>query len=94
ALEEAIALKEELLPLQNLLSQVAAGIGDHGAFLAKIRKALDEEGAVRDEASPKLFAIRRELKPLRQQILDKLYALMDRHPEAIQDRFVTLRRER
>jgi len=94
ALEEAIALKEELLPLQNLLSQVAAGIGDHGAFLAKVRKALDEEGAVRDEASPKLFAIRRELKPLRQQILDKLYALMDRHPEAIQDRFVTLRRER
>ncbi|MBW6395693.1 MAG: endonuclease MutS2 [Thermus sp.] len=94
ALEEAIALKEELLPLQNLLSQVAAGIGDHGAFLTKVRKALDEEGAVRDEASPKLFAIRRELKPLRQQILDKLYALMDRHPEAIQDRFVTLRRER
>ncbi|WP_038048246.1 endonuclease MutS2 [Thermus caliditerrae] len=94
ALEEAMALKAELLPLQNLLSQVAAGIGDHGAFLAKVRKALDEEGAVRDEASPKLFAIRRELKPLRQQILDKLYALMDRHPEAIQDRFVTLRRER
>ncbi|RTI08026.1 endonuclease MutS2 [Thermus scotoductus] len=94
ALEEAMALKEELLPLQSLLSQVAAGIGDHGAFLAKVRKALDEEGAVRDEASPKLFAIRRELKPLRQQILDKLYALMDRHPEAIQDRFVTLRRER
>ncbi|MFN4071578.1 MAG: endonuclease MutS2, partial [Thermus caldifontis] len=94
ALEAAMALKEELLPLQNLLSQVAAGIGDHGAFLAKVRKALDEEGAVRDEASPKLLAIRRELKPLRQQILDRLYALLDRHPEAVQDRFVTVRRER
>ncbi|MFN4232019.1 endonuclease MutS2 [Thermus sp.] len=94
ALEGAIALKEELLPLGNLLSQVAAGIGEHRTFLAKVRKALDEEGAVRDEASPRLFAIRRELKPLRQQILERLYALLDRHPEAVQDRFVTLRRER
>ncbi|WP_038058460.1 endonuclease MutS2 [Thermus amyloliquefaciens] len=94
ALEAAMALKEELLPLQNLLSQVAAGIGDHGAFLAKVRRALDEEGTVRDEASPRLLAIRRELNPLRQQILERLYALLDRHPEAVQDRFVTVRRER
>ena len=94
ALEEAMALKEELLPLQNALSQVAAGIGDHGAFLLRVRKALDEEGAVRDEASPRLKQIRQELHPLRQEILNRLYALMDRHKEAIQDRFVTLRRER
>ena len=93
-LEEAMALKEELLPLQNALSQVAAGIGDHGAFLLRVRKALDEEGAVRDEASPRLKQIRQELHPLRQEILNRLYALMDRHKEAIQDRFVTLRRER
>jgi len=94
ALEEAMALKEELLPLQNALSQVAAGIGDHGAFLLRVRKALDEEGVVRDEASPRLKQIRQELHPLRQEILNRLYALMDRHKEAIQDRFVTLRRER
>ena len=94
ALQEAMALKEELLPLQNALSQVAAGIGDHGAFLLRVRKALDEEGAVRDEASPRLKQIRQELHPLRQEILNRLYALMDRHKEAIQDRFVTLRRER
>ncbi|WP_114313658.1 endonuclease MutS2 [Thermus caldifontis] len=94
ALQEALALKEELLALENHLSQVAAGIGEHGAFLLRVRKTLDEEGAVRDEASPKLLAIRRELKPLRQQILDRLYALLDRHPEAVQDRFVTVRRER
>jgi len=94
ALEGAMALREELLPLRNALSQVAAGIGDHEAFLARVRKALDEEGAVRDEASPRLRQIRRELHPLRQEILERLYALMDRHKEAIQDRFVTVRRER
>ncbi|GAB5603031.1 endonuclease MutS2 [Thermus sp. FJN-A] len=94
ALEEAMALKEELLPLGNALSQVAGGIGDHTPFLERVKKALDEEGGVKDEASPRLLQIRRELRPLRQQILDRLYALMDRHKEAIQDRFVTLRRER
>lgn len=94
ALEEAMALKAELLPLQNALSGVAEGIGDHSPFLARVRRALDEEGAVRDEASPRLAQIRRELRPLRQEILDRLYALMDRHREAFQDRFVTLRRER
>lgn len=73
---------------------MAAGIGEHGAFLQRVKKTLDEEGSVRDEASPRLLSLRRELKPLRQQILDRLYALMDRHPEAVQDRFVTLRRER
>ncbi|VCU54449.1 Endonuclease MutS2 [Thermus thermophilus] len=94
ALEEAMALKEELLPLKNALSQVAEGIGDHTPFLERVRKALDEEGAVKDEASPRLAQIRKELRPLRQQILDRLYALIDRHREAFQDRFVTLRRER
>lgn len=94
ALEGAMGLKEELLPLKGALSGVAEGIGDHSAFLARVRKALDEEGAVKDEASPRLAQIRKELRPLRQQILDRLYALIDRHREAFQDRFVTLRRER
>ncbi|WP_243094521.1 endonuclease MutS2 [Thermus thalpophilus] len=94
ALEEAMALKAELLPLQNALSQVAEAIGDHHPFLGRVKKALDEEGAVKDEASPRLLQIRRELKPLRQEILDRLHALMDRHREAFQDRFVTLRRDR
>jgi len=93
-LEEAMGLKAELLPLGNALSRVAEGIADHEALLTRVRKALDEEGAVKDEASPRLLQIRRELNPLRQEILDRLYALMDRHREAVQDRFVTLRRER
>ncbi|GGM98614.1 endonuclease MutS2 [Thermus composti] len=94
ALKEAMDLKGELLPLKNALSQVAEGIGDHTPFLERVKKALDEEGAVRDEASPRLAQIRRELRPLRETILERLYALMDRHREAFQDRFVTLRRDR
>ncbi|RTH31618.1 hypothetical protein CSW35_08200 [Thermus scotoductus] len=67
---------------------------DDVVFCAKFVVTRDREGVGLDEASPKLFAIRGELKPRSQQVLDKLYALVDRHPEAIQDRFVTLRRER
>ncbi len=94
ALEGALKLKAELLPLENELARVAQGIGDHQAFLKEVGKALDEEGRVRDEASPRLKQIRGELRPFRETILEKLYALMDRHPEAVQDRFVTLRRDR
>ncbi|GAA6736504.1 endonuclease MutS2 [Thermus oshimai] len=93
ALEEAEALREELKGLEGL-GAVARGIGDHGRFTKRVRGAIDEEGRVKDEASPRLKAIRRELGPLRQQILDRLYALMDAHKEAIGERFITLRRER
>lgn len=43
---------------------------------------------------PGLREIRRRVNPLREQIQDRLHQLMDRHPEAIQERFITLRRDR
>lgn len=94
ALSRAVALKAELLPLKNALSQVAEGIGGHAAFLKRIPEALEEDGSLKDEASPKLKEIRSRLRPLREEILNRLYELMDRHREAIQERFITLRRER
>ncbi|MGQ9754118.1 MAG: endonuclease MutS2 [Thermaceae bacterium] len=94
ALKRAVALKAELLPLRSGLSQVAEGIGTHTAFLGRIPEALDEEGSVKDDASPRLREIRSRLRPLREEILNRLYTLMDRHREAIQERFITLRRDR
>jgi DNA mismatch repair protein MutS2 len=94
ALRRAVALKTELLPLRSALSRVAEGIGEHAAFLRRVPEALDEDGSVKDEASPRLKEIRSRLRPLREEILNRLYDLMDRHREAVQERFVTLRRER
>lgn len=94
SLEAIVALKHELLEIGVHLKALAGRIGEHTYFLRRIRESLDEAGNVRDEATPRLREIRRRVNPLRERIQDRLYQLMDRHPEAIQERFVTLRRDR
>ncbi len=94
SLEAAVALKHELLDTGEHLMALAARIGEHTFFLRRVRECLDEAGQVRDEATPRLWEIRRRVNPLREQIQDRLHTLMDRHPEAIQERFITLRRDR
>ncbi|MCX7802652.1 MAG: endonuclease MutS2 [Meiothermus ruber] len=94
SLEAIVALKHELLEIGVHLKALAGRIGEHTYFLRRIRESLDEAGNVRDEATPRLREIRRRVNPVRERIQDRLYQLMDRHPEAIQERFVTLRRDR
>ncbi|MCX7782607.1 MAG: endonuclease MutS2 [Meiothermus sp.] len=94
SLEAAVALKHELLEIGEHLKILAASIGEHTYFLRRIRECLDEAGHVKDDATPRLREIRRRVNPLREQIQDRLHQLMDRHPEAIQERFITLRRDR
>ncbi|MCX8088730.1 MAG: endonuclease MutS2 [Meiothermus ruber] len=94
SLEAAVALRHELLEIGEHLKALAGHIGEHTFFLRRIRESLDEAGNVRDEATPRLREIRRRVNPLREQIQDRLHQLMDRHPEAIQERFITLRRDR
>lgn len=94
SLESAVALKHELLEVGEQLSRLAQQIGEHTFFLRRIREALDESGNVRDEATPRLREIRRQVNPLREEIQNRLQTLLDRHAEAIQERFITLRRDR
>lgn len=94
SLEAAVALRHELLQIGEHLKALAGRIGEHAFFLRRIRECLDEAGHVRDEATPRLREIRRRVNPLREQIQNRLQQLMDRHPEAIQERFITLRRDR
>jgi DNA mismatch repair protein MutS2 len=94
SLEAVVALKHELLEIGVHLKTLAGRIGEHTYFLRRIRESLDEAGNVRDEATPRLREIRRRVNPLRERIQDRLYQLMDRNPEAIQERFVTIRRDR
>lgn len=94
SLESAVALKHELLEIGDYLKALAVRIGEHTFFLRRIRECLDEAGNVRDDATPRLREIRRRVNPLREQIQDRLQHLMDRNPEAIQERFITIRRDR
>jgi DNA mismatch repair protein MutS2 len=94
SLESAVALKHQLRDAGEHLKALAAGIGEHTYFLRRIRECLDEAGNVRDDATPRLWEIRRQVNPLREQIQEKLQHLMNRYPEAIQERFITIRRDR
>lgn len=93
-LEAASQLKHELLDIGDRLSQIASGIGEHTLFRRRVKECLDIDGGVRDNASPRLKQIRQSLNPLRERIYERLYQLMDRNPTAIQERFITLRRDR
>jgi DNA mismatch repair protein MutS2 len=76
------------------LLRVAEGIGQHVIFTRTVLERLNADGSVRDDATPKLRMIRRRLEPLRSEIRERLTGLMDRHAESLQDRLITIRRDR
>lgn len=94
-LEQTAELKRLILEAgEGELARVAARIGEHALFRRRVAESLDESGEVKDDATPKLKRIRRSLNPLRERIIQRLEAVMDAHPEAVQERYVTLRRDR
>ncbi len=94
SLESITDLKRELLNVGNRLKAIAEQVGDHTRFISRVKDCIDENGLVKDSASPRLREIRRKVNPLREEIQQKLHALMDRNAEAIQDRLITIRRDR
>ncbi len=76
------------------LELLAARIGSFDGVLREVREQLDNDGNVRDDATPKLADIRRRLNPLRGRIRDRLTRLLESHADAVQDPIITLRRDR
>ncbi len=94
-LERVAELKREILAAgEGALAETASRIGEHALFRRRVAESLDEAGEVKDDATPKLKRIRQRLNPLRERIVKRLEAVMDAHPEAVQERYVTLRRDR
>lgn len=61
-----------------------------------IRRALDDEGAVTDQASPRLAQLRRQIRARRQRLLESLERMFQSHDaeRLFADRFVTVRHGR
>ena len=94
-LDSAMTLKRGIAQHSlGALLEVANGIGQHVVLTRSILSALGRDGTVLDEASPKLRQLRRRLAPLRNTIRDRLTSIMDRAGEALQERLITLRRDR
>jgi len=71
----------------------AAQLGAHDAVVGAIREVIDERGELRDNASPALRAIRRELQVHREALLARLEGML-RDTGASNDPYVTLRSDR
>ncbi len=94
-LDAAMTLKRSVAQHSSgALLRVAEGIGQHVIFTRTVLERLNADGSVRDDATPKLRMIRRRLEPLRSEIRERLTHLMDRHAESLQDRLITIRRDR
>ena len=94
-LDAAGTIKRAILSSERpALSELAKNMHSFDAALRKVREQLDENGNVRDSATPKLRSIRKRLNPLRERIRDKLRGLLERYKNEVQDSLVTMRRDR
>lgn len=94
-LDGAATLRRAILSAgREALSDLALEIGTFDGVLRVVREQLDPDGNVRDDATPKLYDIRRRLNPLRGRIRDRLTRLLEQYAEYVQDPIITLRRDR
>ncbi len=94
-LDAAATMKRAILASERkALSNLALGIGSFDGALREVREQLDNDGNVRDDATPKLQDIRRRLNPLRGRIRERLTRLMEAHADDVQEPIITLRRDR
>lgn len=76
-----------------LLAEIAARIEPGDALIDAIGNAIDDEGTVRDDASPDLRRIRRELETAHSRLLDRLQRIVSNSENAryLQEPIVTQR---
>ncbi|MDB4950978.1 MAG: hypothetical protein JWM27_3627 [Gemmatimonadetes bacterium] len=81
------------LPLLGLLT---GGLPEREKDEAEVTRALDDHGTVRDEASPELYRVRREMKSARNRLVEKLASFVTTLPPHLQvpDGSVTVREGR
>lgn len=94
-LDGAATLRRAIITSERpALGELALEIGTFDGVLRLVREQLDPDGNVRDDATPKLYDIRRRLNPMRGRIRDRLTRLLEQYAEYVQDPIITLRRER
>jgi DNA mismatch repair protein MutS2 len=79
-----------------LLGMLTGGLPEREKEEAELARALDDHGAVRDEASPELYRVRREIKGARNRLVERLTSFIASLPGHYQvpDASVTVREGR
>jgi len=82
-------------PVAPTLAASAEGLPRLGELRERLRKALDDDGALTDRASPRLGQVRRELRERRRRLVADLERLLQSEGDRVfADRFVTVRHGR
>lgn len=94
--EVFLALKKSFDPVQGFprLQKKIFECPDFRRERDRITQTISEQGEVRDDATPRLSGIRRELAKVRQDAEKRLNEFLSRKGEIVQDRFFTLRNDR
>jgi DNA mismatch repair protein MutS2 len=77
-----------------LLENLSLELPDTTALIAEVAPRLGRDGTVRDDASPELARLRREISRVRTEVIGELDAVRRAHPEAVTDAPPTMRRDR
>ena len=73
------------------LTRRLAGVGDPSPLVARAHRVLDRKGQVRDDASPRLAELRREIQGTRERLYGRLERLRGEHAELFGEETVPLR---
>jgi len=106
-LEEVVKIREFIKSINGLKSYLTGSrfedikdiglqIPDFSQVLQRIKQVLDEEGNIRDNATPELYEIREDMRKIKNSINVTLKTIVN-NPEFtpfLQDKFVSLKNER
>ena len=88
---EALARVRAADPPCPELAAGLAAVGDPGPLLARVRRVLDSKGRVRDDASPRLAELGRQVRAVRDRLYGQLESVRGSHAELFGEETVPLR---
>lgn len=90
----ARAFVERFKDKAPIIYRVAKGIGNFSDLVKKIKEMIDEEGEIRDNATPRLLSLRKSISLMKDSIMERLNAFLLTPSPAIRDKFITVRNGR
>lgn len=87
----AVVRIREAVPPCPALAEMARELPDLAPLLQRIERTLDRRGEVREDASPRLAALRRQIRTVRDQIYRELGDYVSSHKEDLSEETVPMR---
>ena len=91
ATRAAVTRLREAVPPCPSLAAIAAGLPDLDPLLRRIERTLDRRGEVREDASPRLAALRGQIRRVRDQLYRDLGSFVSEHKEELSEETIPMR---